>query len=195
MTLPPPVLQVPSGGQRRHGGRDMVRDYDHDQEMDQEDNDDPNGGYYYNQYNNNNKNGYYGQQIPMISQGPPVAIQVHNVGPHGPNRGHQQAPRRNGNYQQKETIMQVNASLPVPSGSNQYSYPGRRKRRVNEDTSQYIINLDSLMNGVDKRCSVMIRNIPNRYTTDLLLDLFNVNHRGRFEFFYLPCMWYSVMIT
>lgn len=39
---------------------------------------------------------------------------------------------------------------------------------------------------VDGRTTVMIRNIPNKYTENLLLDLFNKNHKKKIDFFYLP---------
>jgi len=32
----------------------------------------------------------------------------------------------------------------------------------------------------------MIRNIPNKYTQDMLLELFEKNHKKKFDFFYLP---------
>lgn len=32
----------------------------------------------------------------------------------------------------------------------------------------------------------MIKNIPNKYDRDSFLDLINKNHRGKFDFFYLP---------
>lgn len=32
----------------------------------------------------------------------------------------------------------------------------------------------------------MIRNIPNKYTQNLLLELFNKNHKKKIDFFYLP---------
>ncbi len=32
----------------------------------------------------------------------------------------------------------------------------------------------------------MIRNIPNKYTENLLLELFNKNHKKKIDFFYLP---------
>ena len=32
----------------------------------------------------------------------------------------------------------------------------------------------------------MIRNIPNKYTENLLLELFNKNHKKKNDFFYLP---------
>ena len=32
----------------------------------------------------------------------------------------------------------------------------------------------------------MVRNIPNKYTQEMLLELFEQNHNRRFDFFYLP---------
>ena len=32
----------------------------------------------------------------------------------------------------------------------------------------------------------MIRNIPNRYTKKMLLKTINLNHKGEYDFFYLP---------
>eukprot|EP00747_Dinoflagellata_sp_TGD_P196290 gnl/TRDRNA2_/TRDRNA2_66189_c0_seq1.p1 gnl/TRDRNA2_/TRDRNA2_66189_c0~~gnl/TRDRNA2_/TRDRNA2_66189_c0_seq1.p1 ORF type:complete len:262 (+),score=61.78 gnl/TRDRNA2_/TRDRNA2_66189_c0_seq1:119-787(+) len=34
--------------------------------------------------------------------------------------------------------------------------------------------------------TVMLRNIPNRYSRDLLVDVLNVNYQGNFDFVYLP---------
>lgn len=39
---------------------------------------------------------------------------------------------------------------------------------------------------IDGRTTVMVRNIPNKYTENLLLDLFNKNHKKKIDFFYLP---------
>lgn len=44
----------------------------------------------------------------------------------------------------------------------------------------------AIANGVDLRSTVMIRNIPNKYTQELLLALLNVHLCGDFDFFYLP---------
>jgi len=39
---------------------------------------------------------------------------------------------------------------------------------------------------LDGRTTIMIRNIPNKYTQDMLLELFEKNHKKKFDFFYLP---------
>ena len=38
----------------------------------------------------------------------------------------------------------------------------------------------------DGRTTIMMRNIPNKYTQDMLLELFEKNHKKKFDFFYLP---------
>ena len=38
----------------------------------------------------------------------------------------------------------------------------------------------------DGRTTIMVRNIPNKYTQEMLLDLFEKNHKKKFDFFYLP---------
>ena len=38
----------------------------------------------------------------------------------------------------------------------------------------------------DGRTTIMVRNIPNKYTQDMLLELFENNNRKKFDFFYLP---------
>lgn len=38
----------------------------------------------------------------------------------------------------------------------------------------------------DGRTTVMIRHIPNKYTQQMLIDEINVNHRLKYNFFYLP---------
>ncbi|KAI9225489.1 MAG: RNA recognition motif 2-domain-containing protein [Piptocephalis tieghemiana] len=47
------------------------------------------------------------------------------------------------------------------------------------------VYLKSIIKGSDRRTTFMIRNIPNRYTQSMLLDLLMSTHAGEFDFFYL----------
>lgn len=38
----------------------------------------------------------------------------------------------------------------------------------------------------DGRTTLMIKNIPNKYEQDLLLQTINKNHYSTYDFFYLP---------
>ena len=40
--------------------------------------------------------------------------------------------------------------------------------------------------GLDKRTTIMIRNIPNKYTQTMLLQEIDASYRGAYDFFYLP---------
>lgn len=40
--------------------------------------------------------------------------------------------------------------------------------------------------GLEKRTTVMVRNIPNKYTQSMLLQEIDASYRGAYDFFYLP---------
>ena len=40
--------------------------------------------------------------------------------------------------------------------------------------------------GEDQRTTLMVRNIPNKYSCRMLLAKFEENHEGAIDFFYLP---------
>ena len=46
--------------------------------------------------------------------------------------------------------------------------------------------MDRILRGEDRRTTVMIRHIPNKYTEEMLLERIDRHHKGRYDFFYLP---------
>lgn len=58
--------------------------------------------------------------------------------------------------------------------------------QYNIDNPYNIINLDNIIKNIDKRTTLIIRNIPNKYTMPLLLIELNENFRGKFDTIYLP---------
>ncbi|GAB2272020.1 hypothetical protein Dimus_006844 [Dionaea muscipula] len=54
------------------------------------------------------------------------------------------------------------------------------------DRKQYELNVDRILRGEDTRTTLMIKNIPNKYTSNMLLATINENHRGTYDFLYLP---------
>ena len=56
----------------------------------------------------------------------------------------------------------------------------------NLDSPKNIINLDNILKSRDKRTTLIIRNIPNKYTISLLLDELNSNFENKFDIVYLP---------
>jgi hypothetical protein len=42
------------------------------------------------------------------------------------------------------------------------------------------------MTDEEKRTTIMVRNIPNKFKQMQLLDMINLNHKGKYDYFYLP---------
>ncbi|MCL7043615.1 hypothetical protein MKW94_019171 [Papaver nudicaule] len=67
-----------------------------------------------------------------------------------------------------------------------------RSRRVESSGSQidskrlYQLDLDKIISGDDKRTTLMIKNIPNKYTSKMLLSAIDEYHKGTYDFLYLP---------
>ncbi|KAJ8762032.1 hypothetical protein K2173_006634 [Erythroxylum novogranatense] len=67
-----------------------------------------------------------------------------------------------------------------------------RSRRVENNVNQvenkkhFQLDLDKIINGEDARTTLMIKNIPNKYTSKMLLAAIDENHRGTYDFLYLP---------
>ncbi|XP_061360845.1 protein MEI2-like 2 isoform X2 [Gastrolobium bilobum] len=87
-------------------------------------------------------------------------------------------------------------------GNGSYSGPGAtniegladrgRGRRPDNNGNQidskklYQLDLDKIISGEDTRTTLMIKNIPNKYTSKMLLAAIDENHRGTYDFLYLP---------
>ncbi|RDY08962.1 Protein MEI2-like 4, partial [Mucuna pruriens] len=68
----------------------------------------------------------------------------------------------------------------------------RARSRRNEgvsnlaDKKQYELDIDRIKSGEDNRTTLMIKNIPNKYTSKMLLAAIDERHRGTYDFVYLP---------
>ncbi|KAH9627305.1 hypothetical protein KSS87_013550 [Heliosperma pusillum] len=77
-------------------------------------------------------------------------------------------------------------------------YPGlleserSRSRRMESNSNQvdakkqFLLDLDKIAAGEDSRTTLMIKNIPNKYTSKMLLSAIDENHKGTYDFLYLP---------
>ncbi|CAN6215475.1 unnamed protein product [Urochloa humidicola] len=67
-----------------------------------------------------------------------------------------------------------------------------RNRRVDssvlqaDSKRQYQLDLEKIRKGDDTRTTLMIKNIPNKYTSKMLLAAIDELHKGTYDFFYLP---------
>jgi hypothetical protein len=55
-----------------------------------------------------------------------------------------------------------------------------------EDLARYELVIQKVLNGQDTRTTLMIKNIPNKYDQEMLLEAINLNFKGSYDFFYLP---------
>ncbi|XP_062096536.1 protein MEI2-like 5 isoform X2 [Humulus lupulus] len=68
---------------------------------------------------------------------------------------------------------------------------GRSRRVENngnlvDSKKQFQLDLEKIIGGEDTRTTLMIKNIPNKYTSKMLLAAIDENHRGTYDFLYLP---------
>lgn len=68
---------------------------------------------------------------------------------------------------------------------------GRSRRVENngnliDNKKQFHLDLEKIISGEDTRTTLMIKNIPNKYTSKMLLAAIDENHKGTYDFLYLP---------
>lgn len=61
-----------------------------------------------------------------------------------------------------------------------------RDYRIERSEDAFKLEPSRIVEGRDQRTTVMIKNIPNKYTQKMLLERLDVRHAGRYDFFYLP---------
>ncbi|EPS69916.1 hypothetical protein M569_04846, partial [Genlisea aurea] len=85
-----------------------------------------------------------------------------------------------------------NGSFGVVGGTTMNDLIDRgRIRRVDtgiqmDNKKQYQLELDKILHGEDNRTTLMIKNIPNKYTSKMLLAAIDETHMGAYDFLYLP---------
>ena len=62
----------------------------------------------------------------------------------------------------------------------------RRNPEREEDKGKYMINLKNIIMRRDMRTTLMMKNIPNKYTQIMILKKIDENHKKQYDFFYLP---------
>jgi len=64
--------------------------------------------------------------------------------------------------------------------------PRKKYPLDSKEVSLYSLNIEKVLNQEDTRTTLMIRNIPNKYDQDSLLEAINEKFTGQYDFFYLP---------
>ncbi|KAF8060053.1 ML1 [Scenedesmus sp. PABB004] len=64
--------------------------------------------------------------------------------------------------------------------------PAVEAERKAQQERLFALDVDRILSGEDKRTTLMIKNIPNKYTQKMLLGTIEEQFKGTFDFFYLP---------
>ena len=70
------------------------------------------------------------------------------------------------------------------SSENKKQKKGKRNFWKVEDTSEFEIKINKIYQ--ENKTTLMIRNIPNKYTKELMLETIDAHFKGSYDFFYLP---------
>ncbi len=66
-------------------------------------------------------------------------------------------------------------------------YPIENKfNKINDEPLDFKINLENIIMGKDRRTTLMLRNIPNKYTLQNLVDEINCLFLGKYDYINLP---------
>ncbi|KAI0566071.1 Mei2-like protein [Gracilaria domingensis] len=63
---------------------------------------------------------------------------------------------------------------------------GRTYVNHHQVNSKYVLDIGKVRSGDEMRTALMIRNIPNKYNQKMLLSTLEDEHKGHFDFIYLP---------
>ncbi|XP_006360001.1 protein MEI2-like 2 [Solanum tuberosum] len=74
-----------------------------------------------------------------------------------------------------EGLIERGRNRKIESGGNQI-----------DNKKQYQLDLEKIMSGGDTRTTLMIKNIPNKYTSKMLLAAIDESHKSTYDFIYLP---------
>jgi hypothetical protein len=69
------------------------------------------------------------------------------------------------------------------NNNNTLPHSKKPKRKTKNNTQ---INLENILLGIDKRTTIMIKNIPNKYTQKAFTDEINIRFANTYDVFYLP---------
>ncbi|KAG5544777.1 hypothetical protein RHGRI_017278 [Rhododendron griersonianum] len=137
------------------------------------------------------------------SLGRKTASYVMNVGPHPVMSAGLSFPGNmpeNGSPSSRMMSLSRNGPMYIANGSfqgigltsNEGLLERSRSRKVEynvnqiDSKKQYQLDLDKIKSGEDTKTTLMIKNIPNKYTSKMLLAAIDENHRGSYDFLYLP---------
>ncbi|XAR48245.1 hypothetical protein NMG60_11031000 [Bertholletia excelsa] len=95
-------------------------------------------------------------------------------------------------YQNSAMFPSRGQMIPVVSSFESPNEQRTRSRRSDgssnqaDNKKQFELDLERIIQGEDNRTTLMIKNIPNKYTSKMLLAAIDERHKGTYDFIYLP---------
>ena len=134
--------------------------------------------------------GYGGDEDPgSSSQGAPAFGHYgqgqgsHHLGNRGTYGNFHGAPHQHQHQYHQRHPHHGDPRLQKRGGESERAHSGGQSK---SKKSHFSLNLQSIAQGRDKKTTVMIRNIPNKYTQKMLLAEIDTDLKGKYNFFYLP---------
>ncbi|XP_012090584.1 protein MEI2-like 1 isoform X2 [Jatropha curcas] len=133
--------------------------------------------------------------FPGSSPPHPMEIASHNIFSHV--SGNCMDVTKNGGLRTAQPMCHIfSGRNPMISMPASFDSPNERVRNLshrriestsnNSDKKQYELDIDRILHGEDNRTTLMIKNIPNKYTSKMLLAAIDEHCRGTYDFIYLP---------
>jgi len=80
----------------------------------------------------------------------------------------------------------MNPVIGVPRSTSPSGREIHKNRATDEDKIRFALNIGRVKSGQDNRTTLMIKNIPNKYSQKMLLASVDAKFKGLYDFFYLP---------
>ena len=80
----------------------------------------------------------------------------------------------------------LNNILPNFAINEEYQNIGGKEEMEKEEEMNLDLNINDIISKKDKRSTLMIKNIPNKFNQEYILNIINQNFKGTFDIFVLP---------
>ncbi|GMI95410.1 MEI2-like 4 [Hibiscus trionum] len=133
--------------------------------------------------------------FPRSSLAHPLEFTSHNIFSHGggnctdltKNGGVHSSQQMGHLFPGRNPVISMPASVDSPNDCvRSLSYRRNESNSSNGDKKQFELDIDRIIHGEDSRTTLMIKNIPNKYTSKMLLAAIDEHCRGTYDFIYLP---------
>lgn len=122
----------------------------------------------------------------LSSPSPPQQQQQQQQQQHQAKQGQQQINQGHEQQQQEQQAKSKRPGVAPQDRGTVNATNAKGKQRKGNGNNEFRINIANIQSGNDYRTSIMVKNIPNKYTQTMVLAEINQQFSGTYDFFYLP---------